>query len=152
MGELHDALKESHYSGHQLEMYLVRLLFCLFADDSGIFEEKKVFFRYIKERTNEDGSDLALHLGQIFDVLNKPLEKRLKNIDETLNKFPYIDGNLFEERLETAAFNSIMRKTLLKCCTLDWSKIKPEIFGAMFQSVNDKESRRALGEHYTSEE
>jgi len=151
MGELHDALKENGYTGHELEMYLVRLLFCLFADDSGIFDEKKFFFRYIKERTNEDGSDLALHLGQIFDMLNKPIEKRLKNIDETLNKFPYINGNLFEERLETAAFNSVMRKTLLKCCTLDWSQIKPEIFGAMFQSVKDKEKRRALGEHYTSE-
>ncbi|GBU28911.1 methylase [Treponema sp. R8-4-B8] len=152
MGELHDALKESDYTGHQLEMYLVRLLFCLFADDSGIFEEKKLFYRYIKERTNEDGSDLAIHLGQIFDILNKHEEKRLKNIDETLNKFPYVNGSLFEERLETAAFNSSMRKTLLKCCTLDWSQIKPEIFGAMFQSVKDKESRRALGEHYTSEE
>jgi len=149
MGELHDALKESEYTGHQLEMYLVRLLFCLFADDSGIFDEKKLFFRYIKERTSVDGSDLAMHLGQIFDTLNK--EKRLKNIDETLNKFPYVDGGLFEERLETAAFNSSMRKTLLKCCTLDWSQIKPEIFGAMFQSVKDKESRRELGEHYTSE-
>jgi hypothetical protein len=132
-------------------MYLVRLLFCLFADDSGIYDEKKLFFKYIKERTNEDGSDLALHLGQIFDTLNKPKEKRLKNIDETLNKFPYINGSLFEERLEIAAFNSVMRKTLLKCCTLDWSQIKPEIFGAMFQSVKDKDKRRALGEHYTSE-
>ncbi|MDR2952617.1 MAG: hypothetical protein LBU82_05190 [Treponema sp.] len=84
-------------------------------------------------------------------MLNKPKEKRLKNIDETLNKFPYVDGGLFEERLEIAAFNSAMRKTLLKCCTLDWSQIKPEIFGAMFQSVKDKESRRELGEHYTSE-
>ena len=149
MGELHDALKESEYTGHELEMYLVRLLFCLFADDTDIFKEKKLFFRYIKERTNEDGSDLAMHLGQIFDMLNK--EKRLKNIDETLDKFPYVNGGLFEERLEIAAFNSSMRKTLLKCCTLDWSKIKPEIFGAMFQSVKDKESRRELGEHYTSE-
>jgi hypothetical protein len=151
MGELHDALKESKYTGHQLEMYLVRLLFCLFADDSGIFDEKKLFYRYIKDKTNEDGSDLAMYLGQIFDMLNKPEESRLKNIDETLRKFPYVNGGLFEERLEIAAFNSSMRKTLLKCCTLDWSKIKPEIFGAMFQSVKDKESRRELGEHYTSE-
>jgi hypothetical protein len=151
MGELHDALKENNYTGHELEMYLVRLLFCLFADDSGIFDEKKLFFKYIKERTSVDGSDLALHLGQIFDVLNKPKEKRLKNIDETINKFPYVDGGLFEERLGFAAFNSAMRKTLLNCCTLDWSQIKPEIFGAMFQSVKDKESRRELGEHYTSE-
>ena len=151
MGELHDALKDSKYTGHQLEMYLVRLLFCLFADDSGIFDEKKLFYKYIKQKTHEDGSDLALHLGQIFDILNKPEDKRLDNIDETLNKFPYVNGGLFEERLETAAFNSSMRRTLLKCCLLDWSKIKPEIFGAMFQSVKNKESRRELGEHYTSE-
>jgi hypothetical protein len=151
MGELHDALKENGYEGHELEMYLVRLLFCLFADDSGIFDEKKLFYKYVKERTNEDGSDLAIHLGQIFDILNKSVEKRLKNIDETLSKFLFVDGSLFEERLETAAFNSTMRKTLLKCCTLDWSQIKPEIFGAMFQNVKDKESRRELGEHYTSE-
>jgi type I restriction-modification system DNA methylase subunit len=151
MGELYDALKESNYTGHQLEMYLVRLLFCLFADDTGLFEEKKLFFRYIKERTSEDGSDLAMHLGQIFDMLNKPEEKRIKNIEETLGKFPYVNGGLFEEKLETAAFTSSMRNTLLKCCTLDWSQIKPEIFGAMFQSVKDKESRRELGEHYTSE-
>ena len=151
MGELHDALKDNGYTGHELEMYLVRLLFCLFADDSGIFDEKKLFFKYIKDRTNADGSDLAMHLGYIFDTLNKPADKRLKNIDETLNKFPYIDGSLFEERLDIAAFDSVMRKTLLKCCTLDWSQIKPEIFGAMFQSVKDKEKRRALGEHYTSE-
>jgi type I restriction-modification system DNA methylase subunit len=151
MGELYDALKDSGYKDHQLQMYLVRLLFCLFADDSGIFDEKKLFFKYIKDRTNVDGSDLALHLGQIFDTLNNPKENRLKNIDETLNKFRYINGGLFEERLETAAFTSIMRKTLLNCCTLDWSQIKPEIFGAMFQSVKDKEKRRELGEHYTSE-
>ena len=151
MGELHDALKSNGYEGHELEMYLVRLLFCLFADDSGIFDEKKVFFKYITARTNPDGSDLALHLGQIFETLNSPVDKRLKNIDETLNKFPYVNGSLFEERLRTAAFNSVMRKTLLRCCTLDWSQIKPEIFGAMFQSVKDKEKRRALGEHYTSE-
>ena len=151
MGELYDALKDNGYTGHELEMYLVRLLFCLFSDDSGIFNEKKLFFKYIRDKTNTDGSDLAMHLGQIFDTLNKPEDKRLKHIDETLNKFPYVNGNLFEERLEIASFNSVMRKTLLKCCTLDWSKIKPEIFGAMFQSVKDKIKRRALGEHYTSE-
>jgi len=151
MGELHDAIKDSGYSGHQLEMYLVRLLFCLFADDSGIFEEKKVFYKYILEHTSEDGRDLASQLGYLFEMLNEPKEKRLKNIDETLNKFPYINGQLFEEKLKTASFDSKMRKTLLKCCTLDWSQIKPEIFGALFQSIKDKEKRRALGEHYTSE-
>ncbi|GHU02281.1 methylase [Spirochaetia bacterium] len=151
MGELHDALLKNGYSGHELEMYLVRLLFCLFADDTGIFGKKKLFFEYIMQRTNADGSDLALHLGMIFDTLNKDIPARQKNLDEQLKAFPYVDGGLFEERLETAAFNSDMRKTLLRCCTLDWGQIKPEIFGAMFQSVKDKEKRRALGEHYTSE-
>jgi hypothetical protein len=75
MGELYDALKENGYTGHELEMYLVRLLFCLFADDSGIFDEKKLFYRYINDRTNVDGSDLAMHIGEIFSTLNKPLDK-----------------------------------------------------------------------------
>ncbi|MCL2214326.1 MAG: hypothetical protein FWC06_03850 [Treponema sp.] len=150
MGELHDALKENNYTGHELEMYLVRLLFCLFADDSGIFDEKKLFFKYISD-TKEDGSNLAQELGLLFEMLNKPFEDRQKNIKEVFKKFPYVNGGLFEERLSTAAFNSKMRTTLLNCCKLDWSKIKPEIFGAMFQSIKDKEARRELGEHYTSE-
>jgi len=151
MGELYSAMVDSGYEGHQLEMYLVRLLFCLFAEDSGIFERKNMFFEYIGNYTRKDGSDLAAQLEQIFETLNKPKEKRLKTLDEKLNEFPYINGNLFEERLDTAAFNTRMRDTLLKCCNLDWSQIKPEIFGAMFQSVKSKEARRELGEHYTSE-
>jgi len=150
MGELHDALKENKYDGHELEMYLVRLLFCLFADDSGIFDEKKIFYKYMSD-TKEDGSNLAQELGLIFEMLNKPLEKRQINRDEIFKKFPYVNGGLFEERLSTAAFNSKMRETLIKCCKLDWSQIKPEIFGAMFQSIKSKEARRELGEHYTSE-
>ncbi len=94
MGKLHDRLKEIGYDGHQLEVYLVRLLFCLFADDTGIFEHDH-FVKYIIQRTNTDGSDLALHISKIFEILNKPKENRLKTIDEQLNKFPYINGGLF---------------------------------------------------------
>ena len=152
MGELHNRLREIGYSGHQLELYLVRLMFCLFADDTGIFEPPNVFNRYILERTNVDGSDLALHIQKIFEVLNKPKEKRLKTIDEQLNQFPYINGHLFSEQLETADFDCPMRDTLIACCTLDWSKISPAIFGAMFQSVMNDEERHDIGAHYTSEE
>ncbi|GHU53951.1 hypothetical protein FACS189496_5500 [Bacilli bacterium] len=106
MGKLHNYLKASNYEGHPLEMYLVRLLFCFFADASGIFPEKNTFTHYIANRTNADGSDLALHLGLIFDTLNKPPEARLKNLDDDLKKFPYVNGGLFAERLETAAFDS----------------------------------------------
>jgi hypothetical protein len=152
MGQLHDRLKEIGYTGHRLELYLVRLLFCLFADDTGIFEPPNLFNKYILERTGEDGSDLALHLQKIFETLNTPKGDRLKTIDEQLNQFPYINGRLFEEALITADFDRPMRDTLIECCTLDWSKISPAIFGAMFQSVMNDEERHDIGAHYTSEQ
>jgi hypothetical protein len=152
MGRLHDRLKEIGYTGHQLELYLVRLLFCLFADDTGIFDPPDLFITYILNRTSADGSDLALHIQMLFEILNKPKEKRLKTIDEQLNQFPYINGRLFDEQIETAAFDRPMRDTLIECCTLDWSKISPAIFGAMFQSVMDDTERHDIGAHYTNEE
>ncbi len=150
MGKLHDQLKEFGYKGHPLEVYLVRLLFVLFADDTGIFE-KDIFKEFIDQKTNEDGSDLGALLAQFFQVLNTPNEKRLKNLDEHLNQFPYVNGGLFEEFLPIAAFNSKMRKILLEASGLDWGKISPAIFGSLFQSVMNPEERRNLGAHYTSE-
>jgi len=152
MGELHNRLREIGYSDHQLELYLVRLMFCLFADDTGIFEPPNLFNRYIMERTAEDGSDLAMHLQRIFEVLNEPKDQRLQNIDEQLNQYPYVNGQLFNETIKTAAFDRPMRDTLIECCTLDWSKISPAIFGAMFQSVMNDDERHDIGAHYTSEE
>ena len=151
MGRLHDLMKESGYKGHDLEVYLVRLLFCLFAEDTGIFERQQ-FQEYIDSRTLEDGSDLALHLDTLFFVLNTEQSKRLKTRDEQLAEFPYVNGRLFEERLTPAAFDSKMRRTLLDCCALDWALISPAIFGSLFQSIMDKKARRDLGAHYTSEE
>lgn len=151
MGKLHDQLKEVGYTGHDLEVYLVRLLFCLFADDTSIFE-KNIFRDYIEQNTKEDGSDLAYHLDAIFDTLNKSKELRLKTLSESLNQFPYVNGKLFAERLSPAAFNKEMRDLFLECCALDWGKISPAIFGSMFQSVMKPEERRELGAHYTSEQ
>ena len=151
MGKLHDALKDSGYEGHQLEIFLVRLMFCLFADDTGIFNNKDDFTFYIDNKTKEDGSDVGLQVSMIFQVLNTPVEKRQKNIDEDLNVFPYVNGKLFEEMLPFPSFDSKMREILLECCYFDWSKVSPAIFGSMFQSVMNKEARRNLGAHYTSE-
>lgn len=150
MGKLHDRLKEIGYEGHPLEVYLVRLLFCLFAEDTTIFERQQ-FQNYIEERTNEDGSDLASKIQELFQTLNTPNEKRFKNLDEQLNAFPYVNGKLFEEVLPSASFDTAMRKSLLECCYIDWSKISPAIFGSMFQSVMNPQERRNLGAHYTSE-
>ena len=150
MGKLHDRLKEIGYDGHPLEVYLVRLLFCLFAEDTTIFN-KQQFQDYIEFRTNEDGSDLAPKLQELFQVLDTPSEKRFKNLDEQLAEFPYVNGKLFQEILPMASFDTKMRQALLDCCIIDWSKISPAIFGSMFQSVMNPKERRNLGAHYTSE-
>ena len=150
MGKLHDRLKEIGYSGHPLEVYLVRILFIMFAEDTTIFN-KQQFQDFIEQRTNEDGSDLASKLQELFQVLNTPKEKRFKNLDEHLSDFPYVNGKLFEENLPTASFDKKMRQALLDCCYIDWSKISPAIFGSMFQSVMNPTERRNLGAHYTSE-
>lgn len=150
MGKLHDRLEEIGYKGHPLEIYLVRILFCLFAEDTTIFN-KQQFQEYIEQRTSEDGSDLAAKLQELFQVLNTPKEDRFKNLDEQLADFPYVNGKLFEEILPMASFDSKMRQALLECAYIDWSKISPAIFGSMFQSVMNPQERRNLGAHYTSE-
>ncbi len=150
MGKLHDRLEEIGYIGHPLEVYLVRVLFLLFAEDTAIFEIQQ-FQDFIDQRTAEDGSDLAAKLQELFQVLNTPVNNRFKNLDEQLAAFPYVNGKLFEEILPTASFDRKMRQALLDCCSINWSKISPAIFGSMFQSVMNPKERRNLGAHYTSE-
>jgi hypothetical protein len=151
MGKLHDALKASGYIGHDLERLLVRLLFCLFADDTGIFEPRGIFETLIRDRTQDDGSDTGPWLSTLFDVLNTSEDRRQKALDEDLNQFPYINGELFSERLPIPAFNTTMRARLLDACDFSWDAISPAIFGALFQSVMTARERRAQGAHYTTE-
>ncbi len=151
LAELHDALKAVGYEGHELEVYLVRLLFCMFAEDTGIFMPRECFQDLIKSRTAEDGSDLAGWLADLFYNLNRPVERRLKNLDEQIAAFPYVNGKLFEEALPPAAFDRAMRDKLLACCDLNWGAISPAIFGSLFQGIMNAKLRRNLGAHYTSE-
>jgi hypothetical protein len=150
MDDLHDTLEAGGYKGHELERFLVRVLFCLFAEDTGIFE-REAFRLYIEDRTKPDGSDLGVHLARLFDVLNTPPEKRQKNLDETLAAFPYVNGELFAEKLGFADLNRDMRNSLLACTHFDWSCISPAIFGSLFQGIMEKPERRQIGAHYTSE-
>jgi len=150
MGKLHDALKAAGYAGHDLEVLLVRLLFCLFAEDTGIFETA-AFHDLIAQRTAPDGADLGLWLGQLFQTLNKDVAQRQTTLDAQLAEFPYVNGKLFAESISLAAFDAKMRALLLDASALNWSLISPAIFGAMFQSVMDAKARRNLGAHYTSE-
>lgn len=152
MGNLHDQLEESGYIGHDLERLLVRVVFCLFADDTGIFRYRKAFEQFIKSRTSDDGSDVGGWLAALFQTLNTPLKKRATTLDDDLAEFPYINGALFDEKLDLPSFDSKMRKSLLDACAFNWSEVSPAIFGSLFQSVMDRDERRKKGAHYTSEE
>ena len=151
MGKLHDALKESGYAGHNLERFLVRLVFCLFADDTGIFDTRDIFSTLIAQRTNPDGSDTGLWVNQLFEVLNTPVEQRQHSLDNDLAQFPYINGDLFQERLPSPAFNAAMRSHLIDALNFSWDAISPAIFGSLFQSVMNPTERRSQGAHYTTE-
>jgi hypothetical protein len=150
MAEIHEALEESGFRGHDLEVLLVRIMFCLFAEDAGIFE-KDLFAEFIETRTHEDGNDLGSKLNTLFEVLDTPSENRQTTMDESFQDFPYVNGKLFSERLNSAFFTSNLRSKILVACEFKWSQISPAIFGSLFQSIMNPEKRRNLGAHYTSE-
>jgi hypothetical protein len=150
MGKLHDALKAAGYAGHELEVLLVRLLFGLFAEDTGFFP-RNALAELIAQHTSPDGADLGAWLAQLFQVLSTAPNARQNTLDVQLAEFPYVNGKLFAEPLPLTAFNAKMRDLLLDASALDWSRISPAIFGSLFQSVMDAKARRNLGTHYTSE-
>ena len=151
VGRLHDALDAAGYRGHDLERFLVRIVFCLFADDTGIFEPRDIFLEFLESRTSEDGADMGALLSQLFQVLDTPEDCRTATLDEDLARFPYVNGDLFDGPLRIPAFDTAMRAALLDAGHFDWSNISPAIFGALFQSVMDPAERRAQGAHYTTE-
>ena len=151
VGRLHDMLAETGYRGRDLERFLVRIVFCLFADDTGIFEPRDIFFDFVEARTAEDGADLGPWLSQLFQVLDTPEGGRSAALDEDLARFPHVNGALFDGPLRIPSFDAAMRAALLDACRFDWSGISPAIFGALFQSVMDPQERRAQGAHYTTE-
>ena len=152
MGRLHQALAADGYEGHDLERLLVRLLFILFADDTGIFQRKDQFLTFLEQRTSADGRDLGRWLGELFQVLDTPPDKRQRTLDADLAEFPYINGDLFRERIAMPTFDNAMRDMLLDASMFNWGEVSPAIFGSLFESVIDKVARRKKGAHYTPEE
>jgi hypothetical protein len=150
MGQLHDTMKAGGYTGHALERFLVRILFCLFSEDTGIFDPN-AFTEYMLNETRPDGSDLGLHLARLFQVLDTPHEQRQKNLDDRLRNMPYVNGGLFAEILPFAEMNTEMRNALVRCTCFDWSRISPAVFGSLFQAIMLPAERRQIGAHYTSE-
>lgn len=151
LGDLHDALEENGFTGHELQVFMVRVLFCLFAEDTGVFNRHQ-FTQYLMQFTDESGFDTEMHLHKLFQILDKPAESRNKNLIPELQAFPYVNGHLFKERIDMPSFTTGMREQLIECCLFNWKDISPAIFGSLFQSIMDKTARRNLGAHYTSEE
>ena len=160
MGELHDQLDNSGYNPDHLNEYMVRTMFCLFGDDTGIFDKDAVQ-RIIEERTAEDGSDTGMWLHRVHQVLGKPDSKRQAKMDEDLQALPHVGGLFDPDRkdaqgrrqghLDVADYDAEMRRTLLDACAFDWGKVSPIVFGTMFEDAMDSKKRRGLGAHYTSE-
>ena len=149
MAKLCDTLEDAGYPDHQRQVYLVRLLFCLFANDTGIVDSNA--FDLLVNESAPDGRDLGYRLAEFFETLNLPREQRQTTLDEALAGLPYVNGGLFAAPLPVAHFNSAMRAALLDATTFDWSRISPAVFGALFQGVMEPRARRQIGAHYTSE-
>lgn len=153
LGRLHDALEKGGYKGHALERFLVRVLFCLFADDTAIFENEE--FKALVKGSRADGSDLGVLLARFFKVLDQDKADRPAKLPEELRELPYVNGELFREDLGFADFDGPMRAALLECCEFNWSRISPAVFGSLFQSIMAGDAgakkRRQIGAHYTSE-
>ena len=150
MANLYLELEDHGFEGHETSIFLIRILFLLFGDDTGMWS-KNSFLKLVMG-TKEDGSDVGLKLDSLFDVLNTPSEKRKKDLGEELKNFPYVNGGIFAEKITVIDFNRKMRFALVDVANYNWTTINPTIFGSLFQLIKNKEARRELGEHYTSEE
>jgi hypothetical protein len=134
---------------HQLNIFLSRLLFCYFAEDTEIFKDKQ--FTSAISKSNEDGSDLSALISRLFKVLNQSAEDREADLPDYLADFPYVNGGLFKDDIQVPKFTRKSRRILIECGKdLDWSDINPDIFGSMFQAVVHTEQRSTMGQHYTS--
>lgn len=153
MAKLFDEIRKDNPSNspaflHSLNVFLSRLLFCFFAEDTNIFG-KGQFTNSIDSHTQEDGRDLNEYFDRIFEVLNTPKNKP-KSFPEYLNAFPYVNGGLFRNEIFSPKFTKSSRRAILNSGDQNWSSINPDIFGSMFQAVVSADQRGNLGQHYTS--
>lgn len=154
LAKLHDEIRAyNEYNSdddlHDLNIFITRLLFCFFAEDTGIFAEN-LFTNFIKQFTKEDGSDLGEMLGQAFQVMNVPNKERFEELTKEINQFPYVNGGLFASDIPIPKMGYKARKIIIECGDLDWKDINPDIFGSMIQAVVNPDVRAKEGMHYTS--
>lgn len=136
-------------NSHDLNIFLSRLLFCFFAEDTGIFPVVGMFTNSVTSHTHEDGSEMDTYFSTLFDVLNTKDSDRSKFASHFL-EFPYVNGGLFESKIKLPTFTANSRKLIIECGRLNWDSINPDIFGSMIQAVVHPGQRENLGMHYTS--
>jgi len=150
MANLYLELEDHGFEGHETSIFLIRILFLLFGDDTGMWE-KNTFLKLVMG-SKEDGTDIGSKFDTLFEILNTPKNERPKALGEEFKPFPYVNGGIFAEKISVINFNKKMRVALVDVANYDWTTINPTIFGSLFQLIKTKEERHALGEHYTSEE
>jgi len=150
MADLFDELVGSGYGEDDAAPFLMRLLFCLYADDAGVWQHD-LFTEFIQTRTSQDGSDLGGKLTELFEQLDHRPAQRSSKLDASTAAFPYVNGGVFAGHLPIPAFDASMRESLLRACAFNWSAISPAVFGSLAQAIKSKDARRQLGEHYTTE-
>ena len=150
MAGLYETLAKSGYPDDEAAPFLMRLLFCLYADDAGLWEHD-LFREFLATRTSADGTDLGPLLTMLFQEMNNPAGTRSSKLDGLMARFPYVNGRVFAGALSIPAFDSVMRDSLISACDFNWSAISPAVFGSLAQAIKTKEARRELGEHYTTE-
>lgn len=154
LAKLHDEIRAyNEYNSdddlHDLNIFITRLLFCFFAEDTGIFAEN-LFTNFIRRFTKNDGSDLSDMIGQAFRVMNVPDKERSEDTTKEINDFPYVNGGLFATDIPIPQMGYKARKIILECGDLNWKDINPDIFGSMIQAVVNPDVRAKEGMHYTS--
>jgi type II restriction/modification system DNA methylase subunit YeeA len=154
MAKLYDELqKNNHFESkediHSLNVFLTRLLFCYFAEDTNIFPDN-IFTSSISSHTSLDGSDVDSYMERLFKIFNTPQDQREINTPEYLQKFPYVNGGLFKDIVKVPTFTTKSRNILIEIGQLQWSQINPDIFGSMIQAVVTPDHRGNMGMHYTS--
>lgn len=154
MSNLFVAFEQAGYGGHEVSVFLIRVLFLMFGDDTKLWPRvgREGLFQKVVSTSSPDGNGLGGAIQEVFQVMNQIRDERPRTLSDTVNKFPYTNGGIFAETLPVFSFTKEMRQALLDACQYDWFRINPSIFGAMFQNIKSQEARRELGEHYTSEE
>ena len=135
---------------HNLNIFMSRLLFCYFAEDTNLFPEPQLFTNSIKQHTAEDGHDLAEFIDRAFLAMSTDDPAILDTLPKQFSIFPYVNGGLFEKRVPIPVLSRRVRILMIKCGDFDWKDINPDIFGSMIQAVVTPEMRAGLGMHYTS--